>query len=88
MNLPQEAELKPRAFRMGIGLMAASFGVLPFYLAIPFLPVPSQAKVGIALVGWAISWGVFLIGSLFAGKTGYPYLKRLLREWFQKARPE
>ncbi|MFQ5801606.1 MAG: hypothetical protein ACE5JQ_01755 [Candidatus Methylomirabilales bacterium] len=75
---------KGRAFWIGVGLMAMSFGVFLMYLAIPFLPVSLEAKVGIGIAGWLISWGLFLGGILLAGKEGYSYLKQLLRRRLRK----
>jgi len=48
------------------------------------LPVSSEMKAGIAVIGWAMSWLLFVIGSLLAGNEGYSYLKQLFRRWFQK----
>ena len=70
---------------MGIGLMATSFGIFALFLIIPFLPVSSETKAGIAVTGWAVSWLLFFIGSLLAGNEGYSYLKQFFRRWFQKA---
>lgn len=89
MNPPQEVQPDPshakgRAFRVGIGLIATSFGIWVLFVVIPFLPVSSEAKAGIAVVGWAISWTLFFIGSILAGNEGYAYLKLFVRKWFQK----
>ncbi|MFQ5853591.1 MAG: hypothetical protein ACE5JU_23785 [Candidatus Binatia bacterium] len=65
--------------------MVTSFGVFVLYLMIPFLPVSLKAKAGIAIVGWAIGWGLFLVGTLLAGKDGYRYLKQLVRSRFRKS---
>jgi hypothetical protein len=65
--------------------MVASFGSIALFGIIPFLPVSSELKVGMAVIGWATSWLLFVIGSLLAGSEGYSYLKQLLRRWFQKA---
>jgi hypothetical protein len=70
---------------VGIGLIAASFGIFVLFGVIPFLPVSSETKTGIAVIGWAVSWLLFFIGSLLAGNEGYSYLKRLFRRWLQKA---
>jgi len=70
---------------VGIGLIAASFGIFALFGVIPFLPVSSETKAGIAVIGWAISWALFFIGSLLAGNEGYSYLKQLIRRWFQRA---
>jgi hypothetical protein len=65
--------------------MVASFGNIALFGIIPFLPVSSELKVGIAVIGWAMSWLLFVLGSLLAGTEGYSYVKQLLRRWFQKA---
>lgn len=64
--------------------MVASFGNFALFGIIPFLPVSLEMKAGIAIIGWAMSWLLFIIGSLLAGNEGYSYLKQLLRKWFQK----
>ncbi len=94
MDPHQEAEPdlalpKGRAFWIGIGLMVISMSFLPvsavlFYLVIPFLPVSSDTMVGMLVGGWIVSWGLFFVGMLMAGKKGYPYLKQLVRKRFQK----
>jgi len=65
--------------------MVASFGSFALFGIIPFLPVSSEMKAGIAVIGWAVSWLLFVIGSLLAGSEGYSYLKQLFRRWVQKA---
>ena len=65
--------------------MVASFGNFALFGIIPFLPVSSEMKAGIAVIGWAVSWLLFVIGSLLAGSEGYSYLKQLFRRWVQKA---
>lgn len=81
------APLRPRekGFRVGTGLMVTSFGSFALFGIIPFLPVSSEMKAGIAVIGWATSWLLFVIGSLLTGNEGYSYLKQLFRRWFQKA---
>jgi hypothetical protein len=64
--------------------MVASFGNLALFGIIPFVPVSSEMKVGIAVIGWAMSWLLFVTGSLLAGNEGYAYLKQLFRRWIQK----
>ncbi|MGH7422894.1 MAG: hypothetical protein ACREJ1_04360 [Candidatus Methylomirabilales bacterium] len=65
--------------------MVASFGNVALFGIIPFLPVSSETKAGIAVIGWAMSWLLFVIGSLLAGHEGYSYLKQLFQRWIQKA---
>jgi len=65
--------------------MVVSFGNFALFGIIPFLPVSSEMKAGIAVIGWAMSWLLFVIGSLLAGNEGYSYLKQLFRRWFPKA---
>jgi hypothetical protein len=74
-----------RAFWIGIGFMISSFGIMTFYFVIPFLPVSFKAKAGIVIVISAFSWGLFFVGTLFAGKEGYPFLKQLVRSRFRKS---
>ncbi len=77
---------KPRgmAFCVGIGLMVSSFGVFLFYLTIPFLPVSPEVVLRLLIGGWILSWGLFFVGTLLAGKTGYLYLKERIKRWFRK----
>lgn len=76
---------KGRLFWIGIGLMAGSFGIFPFYFVIPFLPVSFKAKASLAIAAWVLNWGMFFVGTLFAGKEGYPFLKQLVRSRFRKS---
>ncbi len=77
-----------RAFWIGIGLMIVSFGIMAFYFAIPFLPVSLNAKAGIVIAISALSWGLFFVGSLFAGKEGFPFLKQQVRNRFRRSRSQ
>lgn len=66
--------------------MAISFSFLPvsavlFYF---YLAIPSDTMVRMLVGGWIVSWGLFFVGTLLAGKKGYPYLKQLVRKRFQK----
>jgi hypothetical protein len=81
---PDLALPKGRAFWIGIGLMVISMSAVLFYLVIPFLPVSSDTMVRMLVGGWIVSWGLFFVGTLLAGKRGYPYLKRIVRKRFQK----
>ena len=64
------------SFWLGVILMALSFGIYPAYLVVPFLPISRWAK-GEAAVGMlVVSWGMFFVGSVLAGKEGVAYLKR------------
>lgn len=75
---------KERAFWVGIGLQVSSFGVLLFYLTIPFLPLSPEAMMKMLVRGWIVSWGLFGIGTYLAGKEGYVYLRRRVRRWLRK----
>jgi hypothetical protein len=56
--------------------MALSFAIYPAYPFVPFLPI-SRWAMGETAVGMsAVSWGMFLVGSVLAGKDGVAYLKR------------
>lgn len=65
--------------------MGMSFGALPLYFVIPFLSVSLKAKVRIGIAAWIVSWGIFCVGMLLAGKDGYLYLRGLLRSQFRKS---
>ena len=90
MDPAHTAELKPSdpkgvAFWVGIGLMVMSFSVLGFYVVIPFLPVSPQAMINLVVVGFIVSWSLFLLGVFLAGKEGYLYLKQRVWTWFCKS---
>ena len=75
-------------FSLGVGMMAVSFLVYPGYALIPLLPISGSLKVGIAVAASVVSWTLFGLGTLLAGKAGYPYLKawggRTLRRLFPR----
>ncbi|MBI5166772.1 MAG: hypothetical protein HY998_03375 [candidate division NC10 bacterium] len=71
------------AFRVGLSLMAMSFLVYLSYSFIPFLPLSGPIKVGIAIGASTISWGLFGLGMLLAGKEGYAYLKKWVKAIWQ-----
>jgi hypothetical protein len=64
------------AFWLGVILMALSFGIYPAYPVVPFLPISAWRKGEVAIGLSAVSWGMFLLGSVFVGKEGVAYLKR------------
>jgi hypothetical protein len=68
-------------FWLGVVLMALSFGIYPVYPWVAFLPMSWLDKVGVAAGLAAISWSMFLVGSLFAGKKGLAYLKQRFSSW-------
>ncbi len=60
--------------------MAVSFLVYPAYLVIILLPLFSlKVKAAVILVASLVSWALFSIGMLLAGKKGYDRLKGLLK---------
>jgi hypothetical protein len=74
---------RPRrsGFWLGVVLMALSFGIYLAYPWVAFLPMSWVDKVGVAAGLAAISWGMFLVGSAFAGKKGLAYLKQRFSSW-------
>lgn len=66
-------------FIAGVALMAASFLVFPFYLAIPFLPLSGTMKLEMTALASLLSWAVFGTGFYLSGQEGYEWLKRRLR---------
>ncbi len=82
---PEPSYPKGIKFWIGIGFMVVSFGVFVLYLAIPFLPVSTEAMATMFVVGWIVSWGLFFLGTVLAGKEGYAYLKHRFRSWFRKS---
>ena len=64
------------SFWLGVILMALSFGIYPAYPVVPFLPISAWRKGEVAMGLAAVSWGMFLLGSVLVGKKGVAYLKR------------
>ncbi len=64
--------------------MAISFSFLPVSAILFYLAMPSDTMLGMLVGGWIVSWGLTFVGTLLAGKEGYPYLKRIVRKRFQK----
>jgi hypothetical protein len=56
--------------------MVLSFGIYPGYPVVSFLPISAWRKGEMAIVLSAVSWGMFLVGSVLVGKRGVAYLKR------------
>ena len=69
-------ENKRLAFWIGVALIASSFAIYPAYAVIALLPQPPQVKIAGAIVGSAISWAMFLLGTSLAGRRGVEYVKR------------
>ncbi len=57
-------------------MMALSFGIYLAYPAVFFLPISAWARGGVAVGLSIVSWGMFFVGSVLAGKEGVAYLKR------------
>ena len=64
------------SFWLGVILMALSFMIYPAYPAVPFLPISAWRKGEVVMVLSAVSWGMFLVGSVLVGKKGVAHLKR------------
>jgi len=73
---PQTQRGRRVLFWFGVILMVLSFGIYLAYPAVPFLPISGWARGGVAVGMSAVSWGMFLVGSVLAGKEGVAYLKR------------
>ena len=72
-------------FKVGIALMAVSFLVYPSYLVIPVLPVSTGMKGFLFVAASVLSWSIFGIGTVIAGKEGYPYLKEAAKRYFKRS---
>jgi hypothetical protein len=70
------SETDGKSFWLGVMLIAASFAIYPAYPVIALLPLPVTARVGGAILGSMLSWGVFFVGSMLAGRRGVHYVKR------------
>lgn len=62
--------------------MALSFGIYFAYPMVPFLPISGWGKGGVAVGLSVVSWAMFLVGSVLAGKEGVAHL----RERFSRRR--
>ena len=56
--------------------MALSFAIYPAYPVVSFLPISAWRKGAVTVGLSAVSWGIFLVGSVLVGKKGVAYLKR------------
>jgi hypothetical protein len=73
-----------RSWRLlfGVILMALSFGIYPAYPMVAFLPISRWDKAGVAVGLAAISWSMFLVGSVVVGKKGVDHLRqRFFSRW-------
>ena len=61
---------------LGVILMVLSFGIYPAYPVVPFLPISAWRKGEVAVGLLAVSWGMFLLGSVLVGKKSIACLKR------------
>ena len=74
------------SFWLGVILMALSFAIYPAYPAVPFLPISAWHKGEVAVGLLAVSWGMFLAGTMLVGKKGVAYIKRRYFEWREHQR--
>jgi prolipoprotein diacylglyceryltransferase len=74
------------SFWLGVILLALSFAIYPAYPVVPFLPVSALRKGEVAVGLFAVSWGMFFVGSVLVGKKGVAYLKRRYFEWREHQR--
>jgi hypothetical protein len=65
-------------FWIGVGFIAASFALYPAFAVIAFLPITAASKIACAFAAWALSWGLFALGGLLAGKEGIRYVREAL----------
>jgi hypothetical protein len=63
----------------GVLLMGASFLVYPAYPLLVVLAVTDRQKAGATVVAAAMSWAVFGIGLVLAGRRGWVWLRRRWR---------
>jgi hypothetical protein len=64
------------AFWLGVILMALSFGIYPSYPIVVLLPISAWRQGEVAIALSAVTWGMFLVGSVLVGNKGVAYLKR------------
>jgi hypothetical protein len=70
---------------LGASLMALSFGIYLAYPVVLFLPISGWGKGGVAVGLSLVSWTMFLVGSVMAGKEAVAHLRERFSR--QKARP-
>ena len=56
--------------------MALSFGIYLAYPVVLFLPISGWGKGGVAVGLSLVSWTMFLVGSVMAGKEAVAHLRR------------
>jgi len=61
---------RPFSGWLGVTLMALSFGIYVAYAVVPFLPMSGWQKGQVGLELSAVSWVMFLLGSVLVGKEG------------------
>ena len=61
---------------LGASLMVLSFGIYLAYPVVPFLSLSAWHKGGLAIALSLLSWGMFFLGSLLAGKEALGRLKQ------------
>jgi hypothetical protein len=73
---------RPWRLLFGVILMALSFGIYPAYPMVAFLPISRWDKAGVAVGLTAISWSMFLVGSVVVGKKGVDHFRqRFFSRW-------
>lgn len=70
---------------LGASLMALSFGIYLAYPVVLLLPISGWGKGGVAVLLSLVSWTMFLVGSVLAGKEGVAHLRQ--RFAGRRARP-
>ena len=66
------------SFGLGVILMAFSFGIYLAYPMVPFLPISAWNRSGVFVGLSIVSWGIFCLGFVLAGRRGVVYLRRRL----------
>lgn len=67
----------------GLCLIGLSFLAYAGYPFIPLLPLRGWGKMAAAALLSGVGWTVFIVGSLLAGREGYPALRRWARKGWQ-----
>ncbi|HZK18304.1 MAG TPA: transporter suffix domain-containing protein [Clostridia bacterium] len=77
---------KPLLYRLGIGLIIASFLVWLIPIVTPFTPLPTKTKASVIAASIIVAEIMFWSGGLLVGKEVFAKLKKRLNptKWWNK----
>ena len=81
----EEVKISRRNFIIGLSFIVFSFVVYFCLFFIPLFPLSKKEMASSATIGYLFSWCLTGIGTYFAGKEGYEFLKKkMLMGFFSK----